>query len=63
MNNDAPTSSGLIIGIILGILIIGGIILYMRGNTGATPANDNASLDVNVKVPTGGNDSGSAPKQ
>ena len=48
MQESNGSSSNLIVGIILGILILGGIFLYMR-NTGA-PAS-NGSVDINVKVP------------
>ncbi|MEN9604672.1 MAG: hypothetical protein RJB39_357 [Candidatus Parcubacteria bacterium] len=60
MNNDSPNSSGLIIGVILGILVLGGIFLYMRGTgtAGDTSNDGKASLDVNVKMPTGGDSSG-----
>ena len=52
MNQDTQSSSGLIIGIILGILILGGIFLWMRQNNTAAPVDDNnASLDVNVDLP------------
>ncbi len=47
---ESNNSSNLIIGIILGILIIGGILLYMRG--GFSPKQDNGSLDVDVTLPT-----------
>lgn len=43
------SSSNLIIGIILGILILGGVFLYMRNQT---PAANKGSLDVNVNLPT-----------
>lgn len=58
MNQDTPTSSGLIIGIILGILILGGIFLYMRSNT--APADNGRSLDVNVTLPAGSGQEGGA---
>ncbi len=48
MQESNGSSSNLIIGIILGILIIGGVLLYMRNQ--APAAND--SLDVNVTLPT-----------
>jgi hypothetical protein len=49
MQETNGSSSNLIIGIILGILIIGGIFLYMN-NRGTAPADD--TLDVNVTLPT-----------
>ncbi len=45
------SSSNLIIGIILGILILGGVFLYMN-NMQKTPAGNKGSLDVNVTLPT-----------
>lgn len=45
------SSSNLIIGIILGILILGGVFLYMN-NMEKAPVEDNGSLDVNVTLPT-----------
>lgn len=59
MNQDTPTSSGLIIGIILGILILGGVFLWMRSNN-AAPADNNGSLDVNVTLPAGSGQEGGA---
>lgn len=63
MNQDTPTSSGLIIGVILGILILGGIFLYMRGNNNTAPADNKSSLDINVTLPEGMNGGNNEPAQ
>ncbi len=57
-NNPESTNTGLIIGIILGVLILGGLFLYMRGNGGADGQPNNATLDVNVDMPKTGGESG-----
>lgn len=49
MENTNNSSSNLIIGIILGILIIGGIFLYMRGRDGGTTPG---GADINVTLLT-----------
>jgi hypothetical protein len=50
MQETKGSSSNLIIGIILGILIVGGALLYLRSNS--APKQDKGSLDVNVTLPT-----------
>lgn len=52
-NNPESTNTGLVIGIILGILILGGLFLYMRGDKGMDAQPNNATLDVNVDMPKG----------
>ncbi len=47
---ETNKSSNLIIGIILGILILGGLFLYMNMNT--QNAEPERTLDVNVTLPT-----------
>ncbi|MES2623616.1 MAG: hypothetical protein V4576_04405 [Patescibacteria group bacterium] len=69
MDNTTPTqttssSTTLIVGIILGILILGGIFLYMRGNTStsdnAAPAQDGIEADINIPIR---NDAEQTPQQ
>ncbi|MBC7767075.1 hypothetical protein H7Y21_03725 [Arenimonas sp.] len=48
MQESNGSSSNLIIGIILGILIIGGVFLYMRNQAPASKG----SADINVTLPT-----------
>lgn len=50
MQESNGSSSNLIIGIISGILIIGGVLLYMRSTS--APAPTNGSADINVTLPT-----------
>lgn len=56
MNDTTQTSSSstLFIGIILGILILGGIFLYMRGNDVSekpnTPVQDSIEADITVPI-------------
>jgi flagellar basal body-associated protein FliL len=45
------SSSNLIIGIILGILILGGVFLYMN-NMQKDTTPENKPLDINVTIPT-----------
>ena len=49
MENTNKSSSNLIIWIILGILIIGGIFLYIRGQEDTTTPG---GADINVTLPT-----------
>jgi len=46
------SSSNLIIGIILGVLILGGIFLYMNNMQKDTTPAENKPLDINVTIPT-----------
>ncbi|MBC7981750.1 hypothetical protein H7X65_01590 [Candidatus Parcubacteria bacterium] len=50
MQETNGSSSNLIIGIILGVLIVGGVLLYMRSTTSAPKSN--GSADINVTLPT-----------
>ncbi|MBC7981453.1 hypothetical protein H7X65_00050 [Candidatus Parcubacteria bacterium] len=50
MQESNGSSSNLIIGIILGVLIIGGVLLYMRNSN--APAPTKGSADINVTLPT-----------
>lgn len=52
MENTNNSSSNLWVGIILGILILGGIFLYMRGNNTAD-TTDNEGGSINITLPAG----------
>lgn len=54
MQETNNSSSNLWIGIILGILILGGIYLYMTNNTAQDAGGDKAgSIKTEVTLPTG----------
>ena len=62
--DDSGSGAGLIVGIIFGIIIIALFFMYalpaIRNNSATTNQPNPNSVDVNVQLPGGGNNSGGA---